>query len=122
MTTVRGILIPATGAPSVHDFPAEYDGQLLEGLQRAVGGWIEAVVVGGPDHAVIGEPHTIYLNEEGKLQGLPVNDVATRLTRGILPAWDMVVGDVVLVRTDEDGDTISVTDQAIAAIGSGEGA
>lgn len=37
----------------------------LENLQKIVGGYIETVPVG--------EKHVLIVNEEGKLQGLPVN-------------------------------------------------
>jgi hypothetical protein len=56
----------------------------LEELQAAVGGWIE--MVGCP----VG---TLVMNEEGKLRGLDVNDIACGLAQGagLLPS-DRIVG------------------------------
>lgn len=44
----------------------------------------------------------MYLNEEGKLSGLPVNVTATALTRDLLPAYDVIVGDVILLGPPDD--------------------
>lgn len=68
------------------------DRQQLEQLQAAVGGWIEV-------HALT-ETAALVINEEGKIQRLPVNDIATRLTQhydiGLVP-WDLIVGPAVVV-------------------------
>lgn len=75
---------------STHSF-FEYDpkeGSSLEMLQARVGGYIEAA-------PIFDRRLTMYCNEEGKLQGLPVNRLATiLLDHG---AHDVIVGDVVLV-------------------------
>ena len=60
----------------------------LSTLQGAVGGYIEIV----PTR----DGRLLVCNEEGKLKGLPVNWKATELTRGILAAEDLVVGDCVI--------------------------
>ena len=69
----------------------------LTELQEAVGGYIEVITL--PSH------NQIWVNEEGRLQRLPVNDAATALL------WDAgmmfgqtLVGDVVMVYTGNDVD------------------
>lgn len=72
----------------------------LEYLQSCVGGYIEAVGL-----EFEGQGATMYLNEEGKLNGLPVNAVATVLAAGQIHRSDLIVGNVVLVGApDENGD------------------
>lgn len=71
------------------DYPSTYDA-IVEG----VGGYIEAVFL--PASHTILPSQTMYINEEGKLNGLPRNHRATALTRGILSPSDFVVGDVVI--------------------------
>jgi len=71
-------------------------------LQKAVGGYIEAV-------EVTEDGHTLYLNDEGKMNGLPVNETATRMTRGILSPFDLIMGDAVLVGpVDDEGESTTV--------------
>lgn len=75
----------------------------LETLQSAVGGWIQAVnVVGGM---------SMYLNEEGKILGLPKNRIATSYFDDTFgEGEDIVVGDVVFTGLpDREGDTTSLT-------------
>lgn len=62
------------------------DGSLAT-LQKAVGGYVERVV--------LSETLTMWVNEEGLLQGLPINMAATIL------AGRQIVGDVVLESNDE---------------------
>jgi len=83
----------------------------LRFLQGAVGGYIEHVPV------VITSPETkavyfldLWVNEEGLLQRLPQNVRATMLTNQFL------VGDVVITQTNEDGDTIPLSDDALKAL------
>ena len=69
----------------------------LETLQKAVGGFIETIPC--LDN---GKYRVMILNEEGKLDGLPLNPIATAMTRGIVASMDFIVGDVVIA--DEDGE------------------
>jgi Domain of unknown function (DUF3846) len=86
---VQGIFIPAdTWLPAVFD---EYDG--LASYQDAVDGYIEPISIADP-------PLTLYVNEEGKLRGLPTNPRATLLWWLLVPearGMDMVVGHAVVV-------------------------
>ena len=60
-------------------------------LQEAVGGYIEGVPI---------ENGYMYVNEEGKMQGLPVNVLATNL----IDFDDIIVGDVVILEVGEGED------------------
>ena len=82
-------------------------GQMLTPLQEAVGGYIERVAV--QDNRV-----DFWVNEEGKLHGLPVNQTATELLYRLDPRWfnwDVLVGPVVLTGgSDGQGGSLTVPD------------
>jgi len=86
-------LIRADG--TVQDYPPKGSTYSLQEMQTAVGGYIEIIR--------LGEDHLMVLNEEGKLNGLPHNDLATRLCRPGQETFDgdWIAGDVVVCR---DGD------------------
>lgn len=67
----------------------------LQELQGFVGGLIQIVPLRpGNGHA------TLYVNEEGKIHGLPSNLKATKLTD--LWSWgDYIVGDAIVVRKED---------------------
>lgn len=70
-------------------------------LQNAVGGWIEDVRFRDP-HPFAG--HIMFVNEEGRAQGLKRNARADDLIRGHLFPGDFIKGDVVICGpADEDG-------------------
>ena len=78
----------------------------MEGLKPLLdGGWLE--VIGGDNWSA-------YLDEEGKIKGLPVNGRATRLARHL--GWRGMQGDVLcgpvifLGPPDEEGEDTSVPD------------
>jgi hypothetical protein len=88
--THRVAIIPAATSQEVRFEELEHIG--LQYLQTQVGGYVQAV--GIPDVGV-----SFYLNEEGKLEGLPVNARASRLAHrhhAVRPS-DFIVGDVVVV-------------------------
>jgi len=69
----------------------------LEELSSAVGGHIEIVTT-------MDEKHYMILNEEGKLNDLPINHKATEMFSGNKNGFrDMIVGDVVLCTSKEAG-------------------
>lgn len=65
----------------------------LESLKKAVGGWIQIVPTN--------DGRLLILDEEGKLKDKPVNMKGTKLTRGIVDDYDLIVGDVVVANNDE---------------------
>jgi hypothetical protein len=82
----------------------------LRALQEAVGGWIQAVDVVGD--------MSIYLNEEGKMIGLPINPVATSYFDETWGAGrDVINGDVVFTGLpDSEGDTTGLTPEQLANV------
>jgi hypothetical protein len=95
---MRALVIPAVGDPVEVDIPEGYPGH-LDGLQAAVGGWIEYV----PTEQDV----TLYCNEEGKIEGLPANRVATAAFGQLIQPHDYLAGDVVIIgpQDDEGNDT-----------------
>lgn len=73
-----------------------------ETLQAAVGGWLEYVGLAGA-----GMPSEVgmYINEEGKLLGLPINLLATRF----YGCGDCIAGDAVVCGVRGDGRTVGLT-------------
>ncbi len=98
--------IPARGEWAFAEVDADADGVLpLEALQGAVGGWIECWWLGDAGFRDL----DLFINEEGKLDGLSFNVVATRLS-GIFARGDCIVGDAVVCRHG-DADSIGLTDK-----------
>lgn len=93
----KGFVIPVEGRCFELEVPDE---ESLRVLQKAVGGYIEAVGVPGfiPD----AEYGTVYVNEEGKLHGLEPNMRATDfMVPGVgLWAGDYIAGNMVLLGFD----------------------
>lgn len=75
----------------------------LKVLQNAVGGWVQAIDL---NHEV-----TMWINEEGKLDGLPLNFHGTMFWSARFGlGTDEIVGDIVLTGgTDDEGDTLGIT-------------
>ncbi len=84
-----GIVIPAD--ESAEPFEQQFEG--LPGYHEVVGGWVEAVHL---EQAKL----TLFVNEEGKVRGLPLNRRATALwwlLDRMARERDELVGDVVLI-------------------------
>lgn len=78
----------------------ELDG--LESYQACVGGYIEALEQ--PDRC------DIWINEEGKIHGLPFNSIATDVALRMLAPGDYVLGDVVITGpVDPEGASTSLS-------------
>lgn len=75
----------------------------LADLQREVGGYIELVSLDAKVDA--------YVNSEGLLEGLPFNCV---LPTTYAPQGVPVVGNVIVVSHDSEGDTVGLSDAQIA--------
>ena len=98
--------IPARGEWSFAEVDADADGIItLDALQGAVGGWIECWWLGEAEFPDL----DMFINEEGKLNGLSFNMVATRLS-GIFARGDCIVGDTVVCRHG-DANSIGLTDK-----------
>lgn len=79
-------------------------------LSRAVGGMIEAVTL--PNGL------TLWVNEEGKMDGLPVNDYATKLFTSAFGAGvDIIVGNAIITGgADDEGETLGLTDKEVSIL------
>ncbi len=74
--------------------PANGTDFTLEEMQSIVGGYIELVE--------LNETDTMVLNEEGKLEGLPINIKATGLFRSHYPnSNDIIVGNVLVCNNNQ---------------------
>lgn len=72
----------------------------LEAMNEIVGGYIEVLNIG---KSKTGARVAITLNEEGKLQGLPVNR--------FIVGFDILVGTFFITAYNLEGDNISLSDQ-----------
>lgn len=107
--THKGLWLPAQGEPSVIEWG---NGNALEVLQHAVGGSIEYVEF--PERWL-----GMFLNEEGKLVGLPPNYMASSLWVDEYGDTDRIVGDVVLtsIETDDEGHTLGLSEERLFYLG-----
>lgn len=85
----------------------------LQRLQALIGGWVEAV--SSSDGRV-----TFWVNEEGKIKGLPVNELATAFWWALCPEAvdvDTLCGTVVITGGfGPDGETLGVPDDVAKMI------
>lgn len=94
----KAIIIPTNGQPYYKMVSG------LNEIQEAVGGWIDAVVHPSGDFCG-------YVHDEGLVIGYDENIIATAVFGRYL------VGDVVVVGTDDDGNDIDVPEFAAHCIG-----
>lgn len=102
----KAILLDVEGKVSTIDLDSE---NTLKILQRAVGGWVQAVD--------FREDLTMWVNEEGKLDNLPTNVEATNIWAHFFGYTDFIAGNAVFTGgTDENGETLAISDDAEAFI------
>lgn len=79
-------------------------------LSDAVGGYIECVE--------LNPGLSLWVNEEGKLIGLPTNQVATRIWDTVFGFnTDIIKGDVILTGgADSEGNTLGLSDEMVALV------
>jgi hypothetical protein len=80
----------------------------LEAMQAIVQGYIERVVLGG--EPVMGHSVDLWLNEEGRIQGLRANRLVVSPFNGEV----LVHGDFFIAAGDPEGETIGLSDEQIA--------
>jgi hypothetical protein len=74
----------------------------LDILQKAVDGYVQAID--------LTPTMTMWCNEEGKLDGLPNNAIATAIFQEKFGAVDIIVGNAVITGgVDDEGETIGLT-------------
>jgi hypothetical protein len=109
MDTKQVIVITPEQEVSVQQMPIanEYDF-----LNTAVAGWIQAVELSEDLEGI-----TLWVNEEGKMNSLPYNQKATFLWEKSYGFTDVIVGTAVLTGgTDDEGETLPLTDVQVAEI------
>jgi hypothetical protein len=100
-----GVVIKADGTLERLDLSESE--QELKSLQNAVGGYVQVIE--------LEDDFTMWVNEEGKLLNLPVNEIATVIweVRFGLDT-DIICGDVVFTGgMDEDGETLNISEANI---------
>jgi hypothetical protein len=105
---MKVVVIPADTAEPVRVEDVEKID--LAFLQKITGGYIEAISFGKDDLSM-------YLNEEGKLDGLPRNRRATALAQGSIQYNDYIVGNAVITGpVDDEGYDTGLTDEQIGRL------
>ena len=80
------------------------ENEMLARLQAACGGYVQAIDMT--------DTLTMWVNEEGKLNGSEWNECATAIWHAIYGPSDTIFGTVVFTGgADEDGDTQSISDE-----------
>jgi hypothetical protein len=102
------VLLPAGGYPEQIDLIANGDG--FTALQNAVEGYVQVVPLSGEFVGL-----DLWVNEEGKLIGLPFNELATLLwEESYGRGTDLMVGNAVVTRSaNSNGTTPSMTEKQI---------
>lgn len=83
----------------------------LETLQDAVGGLVQRVGVMRQGCESI----DVWINDDGKFSGLPVNILATWLSR-LWVHGDFIVGDVIVCASDGNGNSVGLTDAQVSML------
>jgi hypothetical protein len=107
-TKVKALVLKTNNTIQVEEDTNEFVSYAT--LSRAVGGMIEAVTL--PSGL------TLWVNEEGKMDGLPVNDYATKLfTSAFGSGIDIIVGNAIITGgADDEGETLGLTDEQVAEL------
>jgi hypothetical protein len=81
----------------------------LKVLQNAVEGYVQAID--------LKRDLTMWANEEGKLEGMMTNSIATAIFQTRFGMVDIIVGNAVLTGgTDDEGETIGLTDEQVTRL------
>jgi Domain of unknown function (DUF3846) len=103
-------VLQLTTTSRLQEFDLDAPEGSLKVIQDAVGGWIEPVF--------FESTLEMYVNEEGKLNGLDVNPIATRLWESMYgTGTDIIVGDVLFAGgVDDEGETRGLNPDKIAFV------
>ena len=102
---IKVIVISVGEQPNVCEIKEGYEEKC-----RIVNGDIECITLDDKFEKVM------YINESGKLDGLPINHVATQIYRHYLPTDDFIAGNAVICACDSEGDTCDLTQEQINEI------
>jgi hypothetical protein len=83
-----------------------------DSVNKAVGGYIQLVALRGDF-----EGYSMYVHEEGKLLGLPFNDIATAVWEASYGKTDIILGNAVIVssETDDEGNELPLSEEQAEA-------
>lgn len=93
---------------------SELEDGTYKSVSDAVGGYIEHITLHGKF-----EGFSLYVNEEGKLKGLPFNDIATAVWERVFGNYtDVIVGNAVLVssKTDDEGNELPLSESEVEKV------
>lgn len=97
---------------------ADENGKTLAGLQKAVGGYVDVIELRHPTTGTLAD---MWINDEGKMNGSPMNQYATILAivcEAGLAYGDFIAGTVVLTCHNEEGDTTPLSSDWMELIAS----
>jgi hypothetical protein len=95
---MKGLVLRTTGETELIDVNG------LSTMQGVVGGYIE--------HVSLPNGGSMYVNEEGKIKGLPINESATFLAE--VDPHDVIVGDVLIMGdVNDEGDHLDISDDQV---------
>jgi hypothetical protein len=102
----RAVIIKADGTKSVVQFEVGKSYQLLS---DTVDGMIDCVRL--PSREA-----DMWVNDEGKLLGLPQNPIATALWADDYGVTDVILGDVILTNVNNEGDTVGLSNEQVEGL------
>lgn len=103
---MKAYIVKVDGSREIVEFEK---GNSYDVLSKAVGGYIECVS--------FADNLDMWVNEEGKLIGLPVNDYGTVFWQSIYGATDVICGDIIFTGgVDSEGETLGLSDDEITAL------
>ena len=103
---MKAYIVKVDGSREIVEFEK---GKSYDVLSKAVGGYIELVR--------LADNLDMWVNEEGKLMGLPVNEYGTVFWTNLYGATDVICGDIIFTGgSDEEGETLGLNDDEIAAL------
>ena len=103
---MKALHIKTTGQVQVVEFEND---TCYQTLSAGVGGYIECVA--------LSEQMDLWCNEDGKVDGLPFNPLATRIFHHAHKTSDFIVGDAVITGgIDDEGESLGLTDEQIDEI------
>lgn len=97
---MHAVKITASGEVTTIDFPDDETKQYPI-MRDAVGGYIERVAI-----RINGRPFDMWVNEEGLLRHLPYNAIATFFYEESWNAEGLIVGDALILKGNNYGDTL----------------
>lgn len=101
----KAVVIKTDGTKEVVEFEI---GNSYDLLSASVGGWIECV-------SLRTRNADMWVNEEGKLNGLPQNPHATALWVEEYGTTDIIVGNIIITGgVDNEGETLGLSDEQVS--------